>query len=188
VSETTDQGESELSYCPRCGGDRHHAVFARKERRWSHPEVSIVSGGDTWSILECRGCQNVMFVHTHWFSEDEEWGDDGPELIVHRDLYPPAPPRAKPEWASELWHTLAHKDRWVGKLHGDIYAALGTGAFELATMGIRAIIDCVVTSRVGDIGGFARKLETMRNEGLISEIPAEIINAAFNAGSAAVHR
>lgn len=74
-----------------------------------------------WKILECRGCQNVTFVHTHWFSEDEEWGDDGPELIVHRDLYPPAPPRAKPEWASELWHRLAHKDRWVDKLHGDIY-------------------------------------------------------------------
>ena len=65
---------------------------------------------------------------------------------------------------------------------------LGYETLELATMGIRAIIDCVVTSRVGDIGGFARKLETMRNEGLISEIPAEIINAAFNAGSAAVHR
>lgn len=41
---------------------------------------------------------------------------------------------------------------------------LGYETLELATMGIRAIIDCVVTSRVGDIGGFARKLETMRND------------------------
>jgi len=138
--------------------------------------------------LECRGCGNVTFVHTHWFSEDWEIGDEGPEPIVHRDLYPPSPPRPLPEWASELWLALTSKDLWVVKLHGDIYAALGSGALSLAAMGTRAIVDFVVTSKVGDTGGFTKKLERMRNKGLITDVQAEITNAAFDAGSAAAHR
>jgi hypothetical protein len=163
-------------------------VVAKKERHWSHPQADIVEGGDSWAILECRGCQNVTFVHTHWFSEDIEIGKEGPEPIVHRDLYPPSPPRPMPEWASELWLLLALEDQWVVKLHGDIYAALGTGALSLAVMGTRAIVDFVVTSKVGDAGGFAKKLETMRAKGLITEVQAEILNAGFDAGSAAAHR
>jgi len=187
VSETTDQDEIELSYCRHCGGGRRHTIIAKKERYWSNDEAQV-NGSDTWSILECRGCQNVNFVHTHWFSEDTEYGDEGPEPIVHRDLYPPSPPRPMPEWASELWLSLSRKGVWVAKLHSDIYEALGTGAFSLAAMGTRAIVDFVVTSKVGDAGGFAKKLETMRVKGLITEVEAEIVNAAFDVGSAAAHR
>jgi len=186
VSEITDQDEIELSYCRHCGGDRRHTMIAKKERDWSDDEVQV-NGGDVWSILECRGCQNVTFAHTHWFSEDATWGDEGPEPIVHRDLYPPSA-RPMPEWASELWLSLSRKAVWVAKLHGDIYAALGTGAFSLAAMGTRAIVDFVVTSKVGDGGSFTEKLATMRVKGLITEVQADILNAAFDAGSAAAHR
>jgi hypothetical protein len=162
-------------------------VIAKKERHWSHDEAGV-EANDTWSILECCGCENVTFVHTHWFSEDWEIGDNGPQPIVHRDLYPPSPPRPMPEWASELWLSLSRKDLWVVKLHDDIYAALATGAFSLAAMGTRAIVDFVVTSKVGDAGGFAEKLKTMRVKGLITEVQADILGAAFEAGSAAAHR
>ena len=93
-----------------------------------------------------------------------------------------------PEWASELWLPLTREDQWVVKLHGDIYAALGTGALSLAAMGTRAIVDFVVTSKVGDTGRFAKKLERMHAKSLITEVQAEILNAAFDAGSAAAHR
>jgi hypothetical protein len=105
-------------------------VIAKEERHWSDDEAQI-DGNDTWSIVECRGCRNVTFVHTHWFSEDWQIGDEGPEPIVHRDLYPPLPPRPLPEWASELWLSLTHENQWLVKLHRDIYAALGTGALSL---------------------------------------------------------
>lgn len=188
MNETTKQEKIELSYCRRCGGDRHHTVIAEKDRHWSH-ERAVIDGGDTWSILECRGCENITFVHTYWCSEDWEIGDDDDQVpIVRRVLYPPSPPRPMPEWASELWLSLTSGDLWVVKLHGDIYAALGTGAFSLAAMGTRAIVDFVVTSKAGDVGGFAKKLETMRANSLITEEEAQILNAAFDTGSAAAHR
>lgn len=142
-------------------------------------------GHDTWEILECRGCSNVTFVHTHWFSEDS---DDAGHPLIRRDLYPPSPSRAKPEWAHQLWRCLPREHLWLVGLHGDIYTALGTKAFSLAAMGLRAIADVVVTSQIGDIGPFKTKLDRMREGGLISELQVDILHAAFDAGSAAAHR
>ena len=188
MNEVRNQDKIELSYCRRCGGDRYHAVIAEEQRHWSDDEAAI-DGCNTWSILECRGCQNVTFVHTHWFSEDTEIGDEGPEPIVHRDLYPPPPPRPLPEWASEPWLSLTSEDHWVVKLHNDIYAALSSGALGLAVMGTRAIMDFVVTPNAGEAGGgFAKKLERLCSEGFTTDIQAKILNAAFDAGSAAAHR
>jgi hypothetical protein len=173
------------SYCSQCEGDRRHAVQKTHERRWDNEESGIW-GGDTWEILECMGCQNVTFAHTHWFSEDT---DDTGRPIVHRDLYPPSPRRAKPEWAGELWLALSRETQWLIKLYDDIYGALGMRALGLATMGMRAIVDFIVTSKVGDdIRGFKNKLDAMHEQGLISELQVGILNAAFDAGSAAAHR
>lgn len=163
MNEITKEEKTELSYCRQYGGNRHHTVTAEIDRYWSEEEAAI-DGRDAYSILECRGYHNVTFVHSHWFSEDYEYGDDGPEPVLHRDLYPPSAPRPTPEWASELWLSLTGEDQWVVKLHGDIYAALGTGALSLAAMGTRAIVDFVVTSKAGDAGGFAKKARNNARE------------------------
>jgi hypothetical protein len=186
--DVIEQEKTELSYCRRCGGDRHHTVIAEKHRN-SHEEETGVQSGDTWSILECRGCESVSFVHAHWFSEDYEIGDNGPEPVVYRDLYPPSPRRSMPEWAAlDLCLSLPRDLLSVRKLHTDIYTALGTGAFSLAAMGTRAIMDMVLTSKVGDVGGFAKKLKLMRENGSITEVQKGVLVAVFAAGSAAAHR
>ena len=129
------------SYCSRCEGDRRHAVLKALDRSWDHEESGIW-GHDTWESLECLGCRNVTFVHTHWFSEDT---DDTGQPIVQRHLYPPSPRRPKPEWAGDLWLALPHEQHWLVKLYNDIYGALGMRAVGLATMGMRTIVDFVVT-------------------------------------------
>jgi uncharacterized protein DUF4145 len=173
------------SYCSQCEGDRRHTVQKAFDRRWDNEESGI-TGRDTWEILECMGCQNVTFVHTHWFSE---YTDNTGRPIVHRDLYPPSPRRAKPDWAGDLWAAVPRKQQWLVKLYHDIYGALGLRALGLATMGMRAIVDFVVTSAVGDaIKGFKNKLDAMREQGLISELQVDVLYAAFDAGSAAAHR
>ena len=155
------------------------------DRRWDHEESGI-NGRDTWEILECLGCQNVTFVHIHWFSEDT---DNTGRPIIHRDLYPPSPRRAKPGWGGELWFAFSRETHWLVKLYDDIYSALGMQALGLATMGMRTIVDFVVTSTVGDdIKGFKKKLSAMHAKDLISKLQVGILDAAFDAGSAAAHR
>lgn len=129
----------------------------------------------------------MTFVHSHWFSEDDELTEDG-WPVVHRDLYPPAPSRKMPEWGIDAYMCLKTDDLWIIKLHTDIYAAMGMEAFALAAMGARAIVDFVVTSNAGEEGKFKEKLNRMLKRGLITETQVEVIDAAFDAGSAAAHR
>ena len=79
-------------------------------------------------------------------------------------------------------------DAWVFKLHQDVYAAIGLDSLHLSAMGIRAIVEHIVTWKAGDVGAFLDKLERMRDKDLISPSQVNVIFSAFDAGSAAVHR
>lgn len=183
-----DEEKKELiSYCRQCGGDRHHSTIAEKARSWNDHD-SPICGSDTWSIVECGGCHTVTFVHSHWFSEDYELSDDGPAPIAHRELYPPAPTRKMPEWGFDAFLCLPADARWIIQLHRDIYAATGMKSYALAAMGTRAIVDFVVTSKAGDEPNFKKKLNRLLEQKLITETQVEVIDAAFDAGSAAAHR
>lgn len=171
------------SYCRSCGGGREHTILSQHERPWDNDEG--LWGGDAWLTLECNGCRTVTFLHRHWFSEET---DDRGAPITNSDLYPPSPTRRAPEWGLDFYLSLRSQDYWIIKLHSDIYAALGLKAHSLATMGIRAIVDFTVSSKVGDKGSFAEKLNRMLAENLITETQLGIIDAAFDAGSAAAHR
>ncbi len=175
------------SFCRRCGGSRHHVVLHEKTITWAD-DNSPVDGGDKWSTLQCAGCHTITFVHSHWFSEDYEMGDHGPEPIVHRDLFPPAPPRPVPEWVPHLVLYLKMDESWVAWLLQDVYSAYGLEAYSLAAMGARAIVDHLVPSRAGDKGTFMQKLERLEQKALITAVQVQILDAAFDAGSASAHR
>lgn len=193
------------SYCRECGDERWHFVCAEVPRNWEH-EGTPVHGGEIWSILKCKGCKTVSFLHTEWDSVDVEDTDDGPEPIVHRRLYPPTPSRKMPEWGNDIYlcdirkensesddASWTEKDYPLVRLHKDIYAAIGLNAYALAAMGIRAIVDVVVTSNAGEAlkgckDKFRCKLQQLEQTNLISKEQVEVIYSAFDAGSAAAHR
>ena len=186
-----DNQEKELiSHCRKCGGERHHAMCAEKFTNWKDKvaEGIFIDGGDKYSIVECCGCKTVTFVHRHWFSEDDELTDDGYRLIVHNDLYPPAPTRKKPEWNLGFFWGMPVKQSWIMDLHDDIHKAIVLKAHSLAAMGIRAIVDCIVTEQAGNSGTFEQKLNSMFEQNLIEKTQIDVIYAAFDAGSAAAHR
>lgn len=191
VQDKADASPTRTSYCRQCGGDRYHNIVHDEYRPWQD-EDTPVQGGDTWSILECCGCHTITFEHSHWFSEDYEYGDDGPEPITYHDLYPSAPARKRPEWWGTTYFLLdfSKEDYWVVTLYKDIYEVIGLKSYALAAMGIRTIVDYVVTSQAKLDGNasFKAKLENMAKHNLISDQRAKAIDAAFDAGSAAVHR
>ena len=69
----------------------------------------------------------------------------------------------------------------------EVYEALAVDSRRLAVMGARAIIDMVITDRVGDEGVFRQKLNTLEDKGFIGTLDREHLDAAFDAGNAAVH-
>jgi hypothetical protein len=176
-------------FCRQCGGDRYHSTVAKKVDAWSEEDAPIC-GAETWAIVECCGCRTLTFLRERWFSEDTVEADHGPEPIVHRDIYPLGPARKLPEWSNDPFILLdvPSNDAWIFNLHQDVYAAIGLRSLRLSAMGIRAIVDHIVTWKAGDVGAFLDKLERMRDLGVISSPQVHVIFSAFDAGSAAVHR
>ncbi|RZL03864.1 MAG: DUF4145 domain-containing protein [Rubrivivax sp.] len=70
----------------------------------------------------------------------------------------------------------------------EVYTALHADSRRLAMMGARALIDMVITKTVGDQGTFGKGLDELKKRELISKPDRTIIDAAIDAGSAAMHR
>jgi hypothetical protein len=177
-------------FCRQCGGDRYHSTVAEKVNEWSEEDTPVY-GGERWAVVECCGCRTLTFLHERWFSEDTVDTDHGPEPIIYRTIYPPSPARKLPEWSNDQHFMLMEvlvDDAWVFKLHKDVYAAIGLRSLRLSAMGVRAIVEHIVTWKAGDVGAFLDKLERMRELHLISPSQVHVIFSAFDAGSAAVHR
>jgi hypothetical protein len=177
-------------FCRQCGGERYHSTIAEKVDAWSEEDTPIC-GAEAWAIVECCGCRTLTFLHERWFSEDTVDTDHGPEPIIHRTIYPPSPARKLPEWSNDQMFMLLEvpvDDTWVLKLHQDVYAAIELRSLRLSAMGVRAIVDHIVTRKARDVGTFLDRLGRLRDLNLIDPSQVNVIFSAFDAGSAAVHR
>ena len=69
-----------------------------------------------------------------------------------------------------------------------INKALNNKMYWLACMGIRTMLDTYMTSIVGDIGGFKKKIKEVKEKGYITEKQKELIETVIDAGNASAHR
>ncbi|MGZ5304798.1 MAG: hypothetical protein ACXWDO_11840 [Bacteroidia bacterium] len=70
--------------------------------------------------------------------------------------------RQLPKWHDELpaeWHELLK----------EVYTALHADSGCLAIMGARALVDLFMNEQLGDIGGFAQKIQKLEKNGLVSQ-------------------
>ena len=144
-----------------------------------------VSGSDTFRMLKCAGCNNVSLQHTSWCSED--FGPDGrPE--VYTTYFPPAISRTEPSWTLDLEWFGTPADEYIAKLLREIYSAMHNDSRKLVVMGVRALLEHVMVSAVGDAGSFKGNLDAYQNAGFLSPKQREIIEPILEAGHATIHR
>jgi len=164
-----------LSHCNKCGADTYHDASPPIEVK-GYEVLDKDSGGyeytERFETLDCRGCERVSLRHTFLF------GPSGEETVT---LYPPPAWRHPPRWRFELPEPLR-------ELMYEIYTALQNDARRLALMGARALLDMVITDLVGDVGSFSKKLQALQERGFIGATNSQVLEAALNAGNAAIHR
>ena len=177
----TDQEKPVKAHCNSCGHETWHNVLAKKVRDDS--EVDESSGQLLYSVyihdemLECCGCENVTLRHSIYT-------EDAPEPWV--TYFPPAISRRKPDWLTYPMFASEHSD--LCSLMEEIYAALYANSFRLAMMGARTAIEMVMSDKLGEEGGFDKRLGKLAEKGLISTEEERILHTALEAGHAAVHR
>lgn len=70
----------------------------------------------------------------------------------------------------------------------EVHVALANSHLWLAAMGCRTLVDMFAVARVGDIGGFEKKLDRLQKEGYLSEKDRLVVKAAVEVGHEATHR
>ncbi len=167
--------KTERVRCNACAHDTKHVVVAARTTQGSE----LVEGRyqidwrDTYTMLQCLGCEAVCLRQESWFSEE-------PDQDTVR-FYPPRVSRPQPRWTGELPFALQ-------ELLYEVYAALHADSRRLAMMGARAIGDLVLQDKVGDIGGFEQRLDALVEAGYVSKRNRAVLAAALDAGHAAAHR
>jgi hypothetical protein len=89
-----------------------------------------------------------------------------------------------PSWANSLWGADWFLDGWLK----EIYVALQNNSPRLAAMGIRALLEHVMISKVGDQGTFVKHVEAFVGAGYLPAKQAESLSAILDAGHATIHR
>lgn len=94
---------------------------------------------------------------------------------------PPHPKRALPDWVDSL-------PKHIADLLQEVHLAWRHEQRWLVAMGARSLIDMFAVTRVGDIGGFAKKLVQLQKEGDLAAKDKLVIEAALEVGHKATHR
>lgn len=174
------------AHCNNCGGPRDAFVRGFHNRQDGD---QLTNWSDSIEILECCGCHELSVRKTEWFSEwdqrsynpltGEVDGDDGAKVT----LWPAATQRAQPDWVNDI------DDVGIRSVLDEVYCALEIGASTLAAIGIRTVLDAVMLKFVGDVqGGFAGKVDTMIEHGLLGAAEKDTLMIMIDVGSAAAHR
>jgi hypothetical protein len=80
------------------------------------------------------------------------------------------------------------KDAELGSLLHEIYQAVRGEQYRLAAMGIRALLEQIMVSQVGEMFSFERQLDAFEKAGYISFIQRDTMKATLEVGHAAMHR
>jgi hypothetical protein len=167
---------AEWLFCNECHKETLHDLL-KQVSDTTVKEVEFGAGEPSWwettnQMFECRGCKAVLL---HRIMDSSELADP-----MFR-FFPPRVARTKPEWLDEIPYDLQ-------RLLEEIYKCLDADTRALPMMGARAVLDWMIVEIVGDVGSFEKKLKALEEGRHISRKGREILEAALDAGSAAVHR
>ena len=161
--------------CAQCSVDTLHAVLCTTED--SGVTSDAISWNYTYKFIQCQGCKKVSIREEFTCSELDQ-GD------VEITYYPPRIKRRRPDWLDKL----EDHDPELIDLLNEVYDAVDYGHHRLLAMGIRSVMDRVMTMLVGDVGGFEQKLDALVEQEVIAGGQRELFDTVIEGGSAAAHR
>ena len=183
LGESSMAGLDNIEYvhCNNCGGERKHTIlhvdkYAR-DYPTSHPDITVTEFHST-TTLKCGGCEAVQLKRVFRFSEEDE---------ATVEFFPSPMPRPLPGWMRQLDRTKS-EEAYIHELLTQIYAALAAGACTVSAMGVRALLEFVMVSKVGDQGTFAKNLDEFEKQGYVAKRERMRLESILDVGSAAIHR
>ncbi|MBK8164565.1 MAG: DUF4145 domain-containing protein [bacterium] len=172
------EGDIISAPCRRCVGPTRHQILAVTqvdETEEYNGTVHVVVRA-TYRMIQCRGCETVTLM------EHEQYGSCGGDGETY--YYPAPPVRRVPDWHVRL----TAFDGGMRALLVEVYSAMRADNRRLALMGVRGVVDLLLSDKVAGSGGFKARLDRLEGDGHISHANGLVLNAVLEAGHAAAHR
>jgi hypothetical protein len=182
----TDKNTTIKAHCNNCGPFINHHILSKEERHWDDDDARI-DGTNVYFLLECCGCERISLRHDSWNSyETDEQGHE----ITTTVYYPPAIWRKMPEWLSDWRGPFAlNLNNPISRLMKEVYSALQNDQPALSAMGIRALIEHVMTEQIGDTGSIGGNIGKFIDDGFVAPKSAPLFREfLIESGHAAMHR
>lgn len=163
------------SYCNSCNQETNHGVAHSIQQTWQDDEYDERC---RYLMLQCLGCESVKLQSL--------WSSNGCDEV--QSSYPPPTFRRPPKWLFQWRMQFGLQEAYEVGLFQEIYTALQNAQPRLAAMGVRALLERVMVSKVGDLGSFPKHLNAFEQAGYVSTVQAKRIATVLDVGHAAIHR
>lgn len=165
--------------CTACGGGlRNHKVLREVEDHWSNEDAS---GGTTYQIVQCQGCDEIRFRTATWHSDDYNPETGEPDSFIR--VYPEHIANARKPMVDDPLDLPPEVDR----IYRETISALNAGTLILAGAGLRAIVEAICINANAPGGNLQQKIDGLVTLNLLAQPQAELLHEERYLGNSAVH-
>ena len=172
------------SYCYNCQCDTNQEMIFQDNEivipeiiRYSDKKERIDSiftiEARLYKVFKCNGCDKKNIKVYQRYDPKKE------DILIHS--YPKKNIRKMPEW-------IVHLSFDYISLFSEIYESLNNGHSKLPLMGARTLLDVYIVNKIGDVGPFKKKINTLLQNNIISNSDKDLLEKALEYGHAAIHR
>lgn len=171
------------SLCNQCLRETQHDVVSNETQDvedLGHFQIEIKR-----VVVRCRGCGDVAVRSESWWQKKGEFGHVLEQSCEKVRFDPPRVWRRAPNWLS----TIEQQEPDLAELLQEVYSAANDQQVRLLSMGVRAVLDHVMTAILGaDVGGFEAKLDALVEKDHLTRTQRDNLSIVIDAGSASSHR
>ena len=134
VTENGSKDKVLSIHCLECKRPTRHRVMVSLDKNataYDKAEGWSVDWSDRYQVLECQGCETITFRHQHWFSEAQDFDDDG----TTERLYPM---RNKDAVTSKSFHNVPSNLR---RIYNELIDCFNNDSPTLCAAGLRALVE-----------------------------------------------
>ena len=170
--------------CSDCRRSTIHTLEAQCNGDWSYddPFGGSVNGGSSFSLFRCGACDAVCFEKSSWDSESYDHDEHGEMYAVKSETqYPP------PSSANFTFNTDYVPQALEVLLEEMLYALAG-GKHNLATIGLRLVIEFIVNDTKCVGRNLKTKIEDLHTKSIIDAAQRDLLQRIREKGNDGAHK
>jgi hypothetical protein len=195
--ENGSKGKVISIHCIECKRSTRHLVNVSLDKLGSDSnehEGWSVDWSDRYQVIECQGCETVSFRHESWFSEAQDFDDDG----TSERLYPL---RNKDAVNARPYHNVPSNLR---RIYTELVDCFNNDSPTLCAAGLRSLVEGICAQQ-GIVDGPVQapakgggtqtvrrdnlegRISGLQEKGLLTQSSAQTLHEHRYLGNSAVH-